>query len=158
MDAAINKPDTCPELPKPRSFWQRIGDRLAAIIGTRRAATPPEKSVAFTIAVISLGAKLAKADGAPARALPEPDRRLDAGVPGRKRAQIEAFAAHLPAAGLPLLEWCAGKGHLGRRLGVALHVKHGARPHGQAHGGKHQHGQRGMRPTAQAGWHHGVHP
>ena len=76
MDAAINKPDTCPELPKPRSFWQRIGDRLAAIIGTRRAATPPEKSVAFTIAVISLGAKLAKADGAVARSEVAAFRRL----------------------------------------------------------------------------------
>lgn len=57
----------CPELPKPRSFWQRIADRLAAIVGARRACTPPEKSVAFTIAVIALGAKLAKADGAVAR-------------------------------------------------------------------------------------------
>ena len=76
MDAAINKPDTCPELPKPRSFWQRIGDRLAAIIGTRRAATPPEKSVAFTIAVISLGAKLAKANGAVARSEVAAFRRL----------------------------------------------------------------------------------
>ncbi|MDQ7262423.1 TerB family tellurite resistance protein [Paracoccus sp. PS-1] len=68
MDAAIKDPQkTCPELPKPRSFWQRIADRLAAIVGARRAATPPEKSVAFTIAVIALGAKLAKADGAVAR-------------------------------------------------------------------------------------------
>ncbi|MDO5631321.1 MAG: TerB family tellurite resistance protein [Paracoccus sp. (in: a-proteobacteria)] len=56
-----------PELPRPRSFWQRIADRLAAFVGARRAATPPEKSVAFTIAVIALGAKLAKADGAVAR-------------------------------------------------------------------------------------------
>lgn len=68
MDAAIReKTSTCPELPKPRSFWQRIADRLAAIVGARRPATPPEKSVAFTIAVIALGAKLAKADGAVAR-------------------------------------------------------------------------------------------
>ncbi|WP_199260427.1 molecular chaperone DjiA [Paracoccus binzhouensis] len=68
MDAAIKHPQkTCPELPKPRSFWQRIADRLAAIVGARRPATPPEKSVAFTIAVIALGAKLAKADGAVAR-------------------------------------------------------------------------------------------
>ncbi|MFC3568710.1 molecular chaperone DjiA [Paracoccus sp. TOH] len=68
MDAAIKDPQkTCPELPKPRSFWQRIADRLAAIVGARRPATPPEKSVAFTIAVIALGAKLAKADGAVAR-------------------------------------------------------------------------------------------
>lgn len=65
------------------------------------------------------GAELCALPPLPARALPEPDRRLDAGVPGRKRAQIEAFAAHLPAAGLPLLEWCAGKGHLGRRLALA---------------------------------------
>jgi len=50
-------------LPKPRSFWQRIGDRLAAFLGTARPAVPPERSVAFTIAVIALGAKLAKVDG-----------------------------------------------------------------------------------------------
>ncbi|MDO5603952.1 MAG: molecular chaperone DjiA [Paracoccus sp. (in: a-proteobacteria)] len=52
-----------PELPRPRSFWRRIADRVAAFMGARRAAVPPEKSVAFTIAVIALGAKLAKADG-----------------------------------------------------------------------------------------------
>ena len=67
MDAAIKDPPTCPELPKPRSFWQRIADRLAAIVGAKRPATQPERSVAFTIAVIALGAKLAKADGAVAR-------------------------------------------------------------------------------------------
>ena len=37
-------------------------------------------------------------------------------IPGRKQAQIEAFAGALgPVAG-PVLEWCAGKGHLGRLL------------------------------------------
>ena len=54
---------TCPQLPKPRSFWQRIGDRMAAMLGRQKSAVPPERSVAFTIAVIALGAKLAKADG-----------------------------------------------------------------------------------------------
>lgn len=68
MDSALqDRSDICPNLPKPRSFWQRIGDRLAALLGAARAATPPEKSVAFTIAVIALGAKLAKADGTVAR-------------------------------------------------------------------------------------------
>jgi DnaJ like chaperone protein len=76
MDAAMPPNQTCPELPKPRSFWRRIADRLAAIIGARRPATPPEKSVAFTIAVISLGAKLAKADGAVARSEVAAFRRL----------------------------------------------------------------------------------
>ena len=52
------------------SIWQRIaaalaalasGEGLAAIFDRLRA--PPERSVAFTIAVIALGAKMAKADG-----------------------------------------------------------------------------------------------
>ncbi len=58
---------TCPQLPKPRSFWQRIADRMAALLGRQRSVVPPERSVAFTIAVIALGAKLAKADGMVAR-------------------------------------------------------------------------------------------
>lgn len=44
--------------------------------------------------------------------------RLDANVPGRKWQQIEAFARRL-AFREPTrhwLDWCAGKGHLGRRL------------------------------------------
>lgn len=62
-DATPLTPDArAPELPKPRSFWQRIADRLSAMLSPRTTA-PPEKSVAFTIAVIALGAKLAKADG-----------------------------------------------------------------------------------------------
>lgn len=37
-------------------------------------------------------------------------------VPGRKQAQIGAFAAGMGAVEHPVLEWCAGKGHLGRHL------------------------------------------
>jgi len=37
-------------------------------------------------------------------------------VPGRKRAQIGAFAAGVGRLDHPVLEWCAGKGHLGRHL------------------------------------------
>jgi DnaJ like chaperone protein len=52
------------------SIWTRIADAISAIVAKgesllavfeRRRA--PERSVAFTIAVISLGAKMAKADG-----------------------------------------------------------------------------------------------
>lgn len=42
--------------------------------------------------------------------------RLDHGIPGRKWQQIRAFAACLAPSRVPLLEWCAGKGHLGRLL------------------------------------------
>ena len=52
------------------SIWSRIGAALAALTsgeGLRevfdRLSAPPERSVAFTIAVIALGAKMAKADG-----------------------------------------------------------------------------------------------
>ena len=38
-----------------------ISDSISQLIGT--GSTPPEKSVAFTIGMIALGAKMAKADG-----------------------------------------------------------------------------------------------
>lgn len=52
------------------SLWSRISDALASLakgegLGAvfEKLRTPPERSVAFTIAVIALGAKMAKADG-----------------------------------------------------------------------------------------------
>ncbi len=52
------------------SIWTRINDALRALRQGEplsgvfeRLRTPPERTVAFTIAVIALGAKLAKADG-----------------------------------------------------------------------------------------------
>ena len=52
------------------SIWTRITDALSALAKGEsltkvfeRLRTPPERSVAFTIAVIALGAKMAKADG-----------------------------------------------------------------------------------------------
>ena len=57
-------------MDRPLSLWARIseavaalarGEGLSAVFDHLRA--PPERSVAFTIAVIALGAKMAKADG-----------------------------------------------------------------------------------------------
>ena len=52
------------------SIWTRIADALAALANGEglsavfdRLRTPPEQSIGFTIAVIALGAKMAKADG-----------------------------------------------------------------------------------------------
>lgn len=52
------------------SIWTRISEALQALAGGEglsvvfdRLRTPPERSVAFTIAVIALAAKMAKADG-----------------------------------------------------------------------------------------------
>ena len=52
------------------SVWTRIAEAIAALRAGEplaevfdRLRTPPERSIAFTIAVIALGAKMAKADG-----------------------------------------------------------------------------------------------
>ena len=52
------------------SIWKRIRDAIGALAEGEplsavfeRLTTPPERTVAFTIAVIALGAKMAKADG-----------------------------------------------------------------------------------------------
>lgn len=52
------------------SIWKRIGEAIGALLEgeplsavLERLRTPPERTVAFTIAVIALGAKMAKADG-----------------------------------------------------------------------------------------------
>ncbi|WP_372603625.1 TerB family tellurite resistance protein [Actibacterium sp.] len=52
------------------TLWSRISDAISALAKGEglslvfdRLRTPPERSVAFTIAVIALGAKMAKADG-----------------------------------------------------------------------------------------------
>jgi DnaJ like chaperone protein len=52
------------------SIWSRIAEAIAALASGEgllavldRLRTPPDRTVAFTIAVIALGAKMAKADG-----------------------------------------------------------------------------------------------
>lgn len=64
-------------------------------------------------------AMLCELPALPPRDLPPAGTPFDRQIPQRKREQIEAFAAHGPAANAPLLEWCAGKGHLGRRLALS---------------------------------------
>lgn len=54
----------------------------------------------------------------PARPLAVEGERWAWEIPGRKRQQIEAFAAAMRPAGARLLDWCGGKGHLGRLLAL----------------------------------------
>jgi hypothetical protein len=62
--------------------------------------------------------ELSAAPALPASSLPPVATRMSVEVPGRKWQQIEAFASCLQFAKTPehWLDWCAGKGHLGRRL------------------------------------------
>lgn len=48
--------------------------------------------------------------------LSERDERWAWEIPGRKRQQIEAFAVAARNDGQPVIDWCGGKGHLGRLL------------------------------------------
>lgn len=61
---------------------------------------------------------LSEIDPLPTHALNAISSRMSVDVPGRKWQQIEAFAGSLSFQNTPThwLDWCSGKGHLGRRL------------------------------------------
>lgn len=65
-----------------------------------------------------LSAQLSAVGELPKHVLETAGHRLYVDVPGRKWQQIEAFASRLSFAAQPThwLDWCSGKGHLGRRL------------------------------------------
>ncbi|PCR94275.1 SAM-dependent methyltransferase [Pseudomonas fluorescens] len=69
-----------------------------------------------SLAALSL--ELSSVGELPAHELEASSHRLNVDVPGRKWQQIEAFASRLSFASQPKhwLDWCSGKGHLGRRL------------------------------------------
>ncbi|MBP5957742.1 methyltransferase [Pseudomonas anatoliensis] len=66
----------------------------------------------------ALSAELSAVGELPEHALETAGHRLNVDVPGRKWQQIEAFGSRLSFASQPThwLDWCSGKGHLGRRL------------------------------------------
>jgi DnaJ like chaperone protein len=80
------------------SLWTRIADALSALASGEglsavfdRLGTPPEKSVGFTIAVIALGAKMAKADGEVTRAEVAAFRQVFAIPPGEEANAARVF-------------------------------------------------------------------
>lgn len=112
---------------RPRPFtqlhlpWEREHPALSHWLRQRplsEADTPPEHApapypqLAAQCQALSAVGELSTIELAPA------NPRLNVDVPGRKWQQIEAFAGRLDFARQPThwLDWCAGKGHLGRRL------------------------------------------
>lgn len=80
------------------SLWTRIADALAALakgeglaVVFDRLRTPPERSVGFTIAIIALGAKMAKADGEVTRAEVAAFRQVFAMPPGEEANAARVF-------------------------------------------------------------------
>lgn len=83
------------------SIWSRIADAIAALAQgeglttvfdrLRGVVTAPERSVAFTIAVIALGAKMAKADGTVTRDEVTAFRRIFAIPAGEEENAARVF-------------------------------------------------------------------
>ncbi len=113
----VRRPDWCADRPALADAALALDDATV-----ERFADDPEACRAWLapqLPAVDTVAALCELPRLPARALPPWDAHLDGSIPGRKRAQIEAFVAHAGMARTPVLEWCAGKGHLGRRVAVA---------------------------------------
>nr|WP_205345828.1 methyltransferase [Pseudomonas nitroreducens] len=115
------KPFTALELA-----WEREHPELAAWLRSRSlddaeaVHNAPEQldAPAPFPALAATAAKLSVVGELPATPLGKLPNQLTVDVPGRKWQQIEAFASRLDFAEAPQqwLDWCAGKGHLGRLL------------------------------------------
>lgn len=117
---------------RPRPFthirlpWEADHPQLAAWLRARSleaaeaAHNHPGALLAPTPfqALAEQAAALTRVDELPMRTLPASDPRQATDVPGRKWLQIQSFSAALDFRERPRhwLDWCAGKGHLGRQL------------------------------------------
>ena len=115
------KPFTCPVLP-----WEAEHAELAAWLRRRSLAQadaehnqPAELPAPAPFpALARRAAELSALGQLPRRELGPLPERLSVDVPGRKWQQISAFAGRLQFQRPPAhwLDWCSGKGHLGRLL------------------------------------------
>lgn len=114
------RPDWCADRPDLAAAVLELDDAtldtLTADPNACRAWLAPRLPIVETLD------RLVRLPRLPARVVPPTDAHFDRSVPGRKREQIGAFVAHVPDMRTPVLEWCAGKGHLGRRIAVANDV------------------------------------
>ncbi|HRP95998.1 MAG TPA: methyltransferase [Rhodocyclaceae bacterium] len=113
----VRRPAWCDEWPALDAALRALDDATLARFTEDPAAA--QAWLAPQLPVLATLASLCDLPPLEPRPLPPCDVRFDGSIPGRKRAQIEAFVAHGPAARAPLVEWCAGKGHLGRRYALA---------------------------------------
>ncbi|MGG5290565.1 methyltransferase [Pseudomonas shirazensis] len=114
---------------KPRPFtalqidWEQHYPELASWLRQRsledaEASLDPHLAPAPYPQLATQAQQLTALDELPDAGLPPAGHRLDVNVPGRKWQQIEAFSRRLGFRQQThhWLDWCAGKGHLGRRL------------------------------------------
>ncbi|MFJ4431461.1 methyltransferase [Pseudomonas sp. NPDC089395] len=117
------------QLWKPRPFtalrldWETEYPELAAYLrqcplADAEAAIDPQALPAPFPQLAQQAQHLSAVGDLPDIGLPPAGHRLDVNVPGRKWQQIEAFSRRLSFGQQThhWLDWCSGKGHLGRRL------------------------------------------
>ncbi len=108
------RPAWCDRLPRLYQQLLALSDNtLSAVQGDQTALlallTP------HLAALSEMGVLTTVAD-APRGALTPLNPRFHAAIPGRKWQQIQAFSAATGEIKRPILEWCGGKGHLGRLM------------------------------------------
>ncbi|MFP5402436.1 MAG: methyltransferase [Gammaproteobacteria bacterium] len=116
----LGRPPWCDERPALAAALEGLDDATVEHFGDDAEAC--KAWLATRVPELAHLTEACRVPDLPARELPDCGARFDDGIPGRKRLQIEAFARHIPPAATPVLEWCAGKGHLGRRLALADRV------------------------------------
>ncbi|GIU24563.1 methyltransferase [Shewanella schlegeliana] len=135
----------CEQLPWSDAFpnlaatvWQLSDDSLEQIDACQNnlneallpalAADLDAQGLQWPLALLSLSAigESAKNEAVPESASESPmllsledEPHFSAHIKGRKWQQINAFVAKLPRDNTSVLEWCAGKGHLGRLIAKA---------------------------------------
>ncbi|MCG7549684.1 methyltransferase [Pseudoalteromonas sp. Of7M-16] len=100
--------------------WPELDDYLlqldeATLSALDRDQTALQQALSAHIPQLTQISELTKIN-MPLRDRPELPFWLSNGIKGRKVGQLQDFVAALDERELPILEWCAGKGHLGRIL------------------------------------------
>jgi hypothetical protein len=111
----IETPDWCAAYPALTAELLALDDQSVE----RLSADNPALIgfLASHVAELAVLVELIDFPSAPGQEVPEQEAgRLFTDIPGRKQAQIEAYAAAIGEPAAPVLEWCSGKGHLGRLL------------------------------------------
>ncbi len=104
--------------------WPSLLDELMALPEADIARLNDNGTMALAllsrhIPGLSRLALLAELPAMPGAPLPDRSAHWAWEIPGRKREQIEAFAVAAGQGRQPVLDWCGGKGHLGRLLALA---------------------------------------
>ncbi|MBE0509219.1 MAG: methyltransferase [Gammaproteobacteria bacterium] len=108
------RPDWCTEYPELTAALLTLDETQLAQLSQDEAALWPV--LAAYLPSLAALSELCRLPRLPGGALSDPGPHFANHIPGRKWQQIQAFSAALGPGQGPWLEWCGGKGHLGRLL------------------------------------------